>query len=175
MKFLPGPGIGGHCIPLDPHYLIWKSRLHGYEPRFMALAEQINSGMPREVLALVTEALNDHTRPLRGSRILMVGVAYKPDIDDVRESPALELIQLLQAKGAVVDYFDPYVPRLQLEQQTLSSCTPDFQTVYDCGIVVTHHTTGVDYQALCDQIPLWVDTRNALRGCRVSPGQVVWL
>lgn len=177
MKFLPGPGIGGHCIPLDPHYLIWKSRLHGYEPRFMALAEQINSGMPREVLQLIMEALNDAGLPLKGSKILIIGVAYKSDVDDMRESPALELIQLLWAKGAEVSYFDPYIPQFELEGRTLHALPEplgDLST-YDCGVVITHHHHGVDYQAFCEQLPLLVDTRNALRQCQPARARIVWL
>jgi UDP-N-acetyl-D-glucosamine dehydrogenase len=177
MKFLPGPGIGGHCIPLDPHYLIWKSRLHGYEPRFMALAEQINSSMPREVLQLVMNALNDQGLPLKGTRILLAGVAYKSDIDDMRESPALELIQLLWAKGASVDYLDPYIPTFELEGQTLKSISATAENLrqYACAVVVTHHRRGLDYQALCDNLPLLVDTRNALRSCQIQNTHVVWL
>jgi UDP-N-acetyl-D-glucosamine dehydrogenase len=175
MKFLPGPGIGGHCIPLDPHYLIWKSRLHGYEPRFMALAEQINSAMPREVLQLIMEALNEHSLPLKGSKVLVIGVAYKSDVDDMRESPALELIQLLWSKGALVDYFDPYIPQFELEGQTLRSVSFEQLGDYACGVVVTHHRQGVDYQALCNHLPLLVDTRNALRDCQPARARIVWL
>jgi UDP-N-acetyl-D-glucosamine dehydrogenase len=175
MKFLPGPGIGGHCIPLDPHYLIWKSRLHGYEPRFMALAEQINSAMPREVLQLIMEALNDHSLPLKGSKVLVIGVAYKSDVDDMRESPALELIQLLWSKGALVDYFDPYIPQFELEGQTLRSVSFASLGDYACGVVITHHRQGVDYQALCNHLPLLVDTRNALRDCQPARARIVWL
>lgn len=175
MKFLPGPGIGGHCIPLDPHYLIWKSRLHGYEPRFMALAEQINSAMPREVLQLIMVALNDHSLPLKGSKVLVIGVAYKSDVDDMRESPALELIQLLWSKGALVDYFDPYIPQFELEGQTLRSVSFASLGDYACGVVITHHRQGVDYQALCNHLPLLVDTRNALRDCQPARARIVWL
>jgi len=175
MKFLPGPGIGGHCIPLDPHYLIWKSRLHGYEPRFMALAEQINSAMPREVLQLIMEALNDHGLPLKGSKVLVIGVAYKSDVDDMRESPALELIQLLWSKGAQVDYFDPYIPQFELEGQLLHSVSLTDLSAYACGVVVTHHRQGVDHQMFCDQLPLLVDTRNALRDCQPARARIVWL
>lgn len=174
MKFLPGPGIGGHCIPLDPHYLIWKSRLHGYEPRFLALAEQINASMPREVLQLIIDALNQQARPLKGSRVLIVGVAYKPDVDDVRESPALELIQLLWQKGADVSYLDPYVPTLQLAGRLLQSVSIQTLAPVDLGVIITHHS-NIDYQALCHHIPLWVDTRNALRRCDLSQNQVIWL
>ncbi|PIQ23063.1 UDP-N-acetyl-D-glucosamine dehydrogenase [bacterium (Candidatus Blackallbacteria) CG17_big_fil_post_rev_8_21_14_2_50_48_46] len=177
MKFLPGPGIGGHCIPLDPHYLIWKSRLHGYEPRFMALAEQINSGMPREVLQLIVEALNGIKKSLNGSKILILGVAYKPDIDDVRESPALELIQLLWSKGAQVAYYDPFVSELQIEKQRLNSIeiSEGLLKTFDCGVVITHHSKGVDYSQFCKEIPLWVDTRNALRECQTENTHILWL
>lgn len=175
MKFVPGPGIGGHCIPLDPHYLIWKSRIHGYEPRFMALADQINSAMPREVVQLAMEALNDEGKSLRGSRVLALGVSYKADVDDERESPALQIIPLLQQKGAVVDYHDPYVPAFNIESQKMHSCelTPATLAGYDLGLILTGHRK-LDYDLLGEHLSLIIDTRNMMRD-RPARGRVVFL
>ena len=115
MAFYPGPGIGGHCIPLDPHYLSWKARQHGFDSRFIGLAEEVNSRMPDHVVQLVTDGLNDERKSLNGSRVLLLGVAYKKDIDDVRESPALSIIDRLRAKGADVRYHDPYVSEIRFD------------------------------------------------------------
>src|SRR5581483_3986771 len=114
MAFYPGPGIGGHCIPLDPHYLSWKARLHGFEARFISLAEEVNSRMPEHVVELVTQGLNKHRRSVNGSRVLMLGVAYKRDIDDVRESSALGIIEQRRKLGAEVSYHDPFTPEIRL-------------------------------------------------------------
>jgi UDP-N-acetyl-D-glucosamine dehydrogenase len=162
MKFQPGPGIGGHCIPLDPHYLIWKSRLHGYEPQFMALADQINSAMPSKVVQLVGDVLNQAGKPIKGSRILLIGVAYKPDVNDLRESPALEIAELLHLKGAQLAYLDPYIPTF--ETAGVSVPTAAELGNFDCGLILTHHRQGVDYASLVAALPLVVDTRNALAG-----------
>jgi nucleotide sugar dehydrogenase len=114
MPFYPGPGIGGHCLPSDPYYLAWRARMKGYEARFIAFADEVNGGMPAYTVQLVADALNDHGRPIRGSRILVLGVAYKPGVGDVRDSPALEIIDALLSRGAHVDYADPHVPALHV-------------------------------------------------------------
>lgn len=165
MAFYPGPGIGGHCIPLDPHYLSWKARLHGFEARFIGLAEEVNSHMPRHVVQLVQDGLNSQGKPVKGSRVLVIGVAYKRDINDVRESPALGIVDQLMHKGAEVSYHDPFIPEMTLDgrgslagiplaDETLSAC--------DCAIIVTDHT-GVDYARVLRLAPLVVDTRNVTR------------
>lgn len=176
MKFVPGPGIGGHCIPLDPHYLIWKSRVHGFEPRFMALADQINAGMPATVVQLVMEALNDDGKALKGARVLVLGVSYKSDVNDARESPAMHIIPMLQQKGARVAYHDPYVPSFALEDQpALNSQQLSAEALagYDLGLILTAHST-VDYALLGARLPLLVDTRNILRQVPVK-ARVVYL
>jgi UDP-N-acetyl-D-glucosamine dehydrogenase len=164
MPHYPGPGIGGHCIPLDPHYLSWKTRLSGYEPRFIGLASEINGGMPHHVVDLLTDALNDQNRCVRNSRILLLGVAYKPNVGDVRESPALEIIQLLQRRGARLNYCDPFVPTLAEGSLLLASqpLTPETLRESDCVLVVTHHR-DFDYEMVVREAPLVVDTRNATR------------
>ena len=165
MAFYPGPGIGGHCIPLDPHYLSWKARLHGFEARFIGLAEEVNSHMPRHVVQLVQDGLNSQGKPVKGSRVLVIGVAYKRDINDVRESPALGIVDQLMHKGAEVSYHDPFIPEMTLDgrgslagvplaDETLSAC--------DCAIIVTDHS-GVDYSRVLRLAPLVVDTRNVTR------------
>jgi UDP-N-acetyl-D-glucosamine dehydrogenase len=174
MPFYPGPGIGGHCIPLDPLYLSWKARMHGFEARFIGLAEEINSGMPNHVIELITDALNKHRKPVNGSKILIVGVAYKKDIDDVRESPALAIIKKLREKGAIVAYSDPYVTRIddeEIENVTLDRTVLAYS---DAVVIVTDHSL-FDYQYIVDNAPLVIDTRNALRGLRYSEGKVIKL
>jgi UDP-N-acetyl-D-glucosamine dehydrogenase len=167
MPFLPGPGTGGHCIPLDPLYLSWKVRLNGFETRFIALADEINRAMPRHVIALTSDALNDHGRCLRGARILVLGVAYKRDVNDVRESPALEVIRMFAEKGAVVRFADPFVPQLTLGELKLSASpvTPAELAATDCAVVVTDHSS-FDYAMIARETPLVVDVRNALRHIR---------
>lgn len=164
MKFLPGPGIGGHCIPLDPHYLIWKSRLHGFEPRFMALADQINSNMPKVVVQLLMDALNDVGKALKGSKILVLGVSYKADVDDARESPAIQIIPLLIQKGADASYHDPFVPVFDLDDTQLSSLelTAESLADFDAALVLTAHQ-AVDYALVSRCVPLILDTRNVMR------------
>lgn len=165
MPFYPGPGLGGHCIPIDPFYLSWKSKQAGIEARFIELAGYVNGQMPHFVVDKVQNALNDHSKPLRGSRVHLLGVAYKRDIDDVRESPALDIIHLLQRRGAEVSYTDPFVPVIRLEGHE-DLHTRDINTVAgaDCVIVVTDHTS-FDYPAIVEQSKLIVDTRNALKAC----------
>jgi UDP-N-acetyl-D-glucosamine dehydrogenase len=170
MPFYPGPGIGGHCIPLDPHYLSWKARQHGFDSRFIGLAEEVNSRMPEHVVTLVTDALNDERKSLNGARVLVLGVAYKKDIDDVRESPALSIIDRLRAKGADVRYHDPFVSEVRFDDAHTVAGGEPLQSVpltdeelraTDCCVIVTDHT-GVDYKNVCALSKLIVDTRNAL-------------
>ena len=172
MPFYPGPGIGGHCIPLDPHYLSWKARQHGFDSRFISLAEEVNSRMPEHVVQLVADGLNDECKPMKNSRILLLGVAYKKDIDDVRESPALSIIDRLRLKGAQVSYHDPFVKELRFDDAHIEASGEALQSVEltdeelsgtDCLIIVTDHS-GIDYQRVCSLSPLIVDTRNALNG-----------
>jgi UDP-N-acetyl-D-glucosamine dehydrogenase len=170
MAFYPGPGIGGHCIPLDPHYLSWKARQHGFDSRFIGLAEEVNSRMPEHVVTLITDALNDEQKSLKGSRVLVLGVAYKKDIDDVRESPALSIIDRLRAKGADVRYHDPFVAEVRFDDAHTQSGGEPLQSVAldddemsgsDCTVIVTDHS-GVDYKKVCALSKVIVDTRNAL-------------
>jgi len=163
MKFTPGPGLGGHCIPIDPLYLSWKLKSLNYTARFIELASEINSNMPRYTVSKIQDALNDHKKPLKGSRVLVLGVAYKPDIDDVRESPALDVIHLLQEKDAKVSYHDPFIQSLNQESISLKS-EPDLMAAVkaaDCVAIITNHS-NYDYAAILDAAKLIVDTRNAL-------------
>jgi len=172
MPFYPGPGIGGHCIPLDPHYLSWKARQHGFDSRFIGLAEEVNSRMPEHVVQLVADGLNDEQKAMKGSNVLLLGVAYKKDINDVRESPALSIIDRLRAKGANVRYHDPFVAEVRFDDahtdaggEPLSSVslTNEELQAADCVIIVTDHS-DIDYKRVCSLVPLIVDTRNALNG-----------
>ena len=172
MPFYPGPGIGGHCIPLDPHYLSWKARQHGFDSRFIGLAEEVNSRMPEHVCQLVSDGLNEERKALNGARVLLLGVAYKKDIDDVRESPALSIIDRLRAKGVEVRYHDPYVSEVRFDDahtvaggEPLRSValTDDELRAADCAVIVTDHS-GVDYRRVTELSRLIVDTRNALGG-----------
>jgi UDP-N-acetyl-D-glucosamine dehydrogenase len=163
MKFLPGPGLGGHCIPIDPHYLAWKMRGLNYKTRFIDLAGELNTEMPMFWVRKLAEALNTEGKAVRGASVLVLGVAYKRDIDDIRESPALDIIRLLEGQGARVSYFDPHVPRFQEDGQEFRSVelTPDVVAAADCVMVVTDHT-AVDYRMIKRQAQLVVDTRNAI-------------
>jgi UDP-N-acetyl-D-glucosamine dehydrogenase len=172
MAFYPGPGIGGHCIPLDPHYLSWKARQHGFDSRFIGLAEEVNSRMPEHVVQLVADGLNDESKSMKGSRVLLLGVAYKKDIDDVRESPALSIIDRLRARGAEVSYHDPFVKEVHFDDahtegggEPLASVelNDDELRDSDCVIIVTDHS-GIDYGRVTRLTSLIVDTRNALNG-----------
>jgi UDP-N-acetyl-D-glucosamine dehydrogenase len=160
MPFYPGPGLGGHCIPIDPFYLSWKSKQAGIEARFIELAGQINGQMPHFVVEKIQNALNDHTKPVRGSKVHIYGVSYKRDIADVRESPALDIMLLLQRRGALISYTDPHVPTLRLDGLELTS-TKAFEDA-DCVVIVTDHT-NFDYAGLVERAKLIVDTRNALK------------
>src|SRR5205085_5123985 len=165
--FYPGPGLGGHCIPIDPFYLTWKAREVGMSTRFIELAGEVNHSMPDYVVKRTSLALNDRGKSVKGSRILVLGLAYKPDVDDVRESPSFELIEKLEELGAHVDYHDPHVPAthkmrhydLQMRSVELS---PMNLARYDCVIIATHHS-AYDWQLIADHAKLIVDTRNALR------------
>lgn len=163
MKFTPGPGVGGHCIPLDPHYLSWKLRTLNYNARFIQLADEINSSMPAYWVTKAQDVLNEHRKPVNGSKLLILGVAYKKDIDDVRESPALDIIALLQKKGAQVSYHDPYVPRIDHDGAALTS-EPDLVRALneaDCVVIVTDHSS-YDWAMIASHARLVVDTRRAL-------------
>jgi UDP-N-acetyl-D-glucosamine dehydrogenase len=160
MPFYPGPGLGGHCIPIDPFYLSWKSKQAGIEARFIELAGQINGQMPHFVVGKIQNALNDHSKPVKGSRVHIFGVSYKRDIDDVRESPALDIMLLLKRRGALISYSDPHVPVLRLDEIELEST--DGAEGADCVVIVTDHTK-FDYTGLVKRAKLIVDTRNALK------------
>ena len=162
MKFQPGPGLGGHCIPIDPLYLSWKLKTLNYSTRFINLASEINTGMPRFTVTKVQDALNTHKKPINGSKILVLGVAYKPDIDDLRESPALDIIHLLQEKGAQVQYHDPFIPSIDNDELHLHSAV-DFDKAVkeaDCVVIVTNHSL-YDYNSIIRDAKLVFDARNA--------------
>ena len=164
MPFYPGPGLGGHCIPIDPFYLSWKTRQAGIEARFIELAGYINAQMPHFVVDKVQNALNEQAKPLKGSRIHVMGVAYKRDIDDLRESPALDVMHLLKRRGALLSYSDPYIPQLAVDGVELCAVAPETAAAAaDCVVIVTDHS-AFDYPALLQQARLIVDTRNALKG-----------
>ena len=163
MPFYPGPGLGGHCIPIDPFYLSWKTKQAGIEARFIELAGYINGQMPHFVADKVQNALNEAAKPVKGSKIHVMGVAYKRDIADMRESPALDVMMLLQRLGGIVTYSDPYVPRLHLEGVGLDSLPESAAGDADCVVIATDHA-AFDYAALVERSRLIVDTRNALKG-----------
>jgi UDP-N-acetyl-D-glucosamine dehydrogenase len=163
MPFYPGPGLGGHCIPIDPFYLSWKTKQAGIEARFIELAGYINGQMPQFVADKVQNALNDQGKPVKGTRIHILGVAYKRDIDDLRESPAIDVMLLLRRRGAQVSYTDPHVPRMALDGLELRSLPEAAAGDADCVVIVTDHSS-FDYAALVERAPLIVDTRNALKG-----------
>ncbi len=176
MPFYPGPGLGGHCIPLDPYYLAWKLRTLDYTARFIELAGEVNAAMPRHVVEMVADALNGRRLAVNGAAVLLLGVAYKPNVADTRESPALDIARLLRAKGATVAYHDPYVPTLPLGEETLASVPLDAArlSAADCAVVVTAHGC-IDWAQVAAHAGLIVDTRNALGGRTTRPGQVVRL
>jgi UDP-N-acetyl-D-glucosamine dehydrogenase len=176
MKFTPGPGIGGHCIPLDPHYLAWKMRTLNYKTRFIDLASEINSHMPEWVVQKVADALNEVRKAVRGSRILVLGVAYKRDIDDVRESPALDVIRLLEERGAHVVYHDPHVPSFREDGHEVHGVelTDALLAGVDAAVVITDHK-AVDYQRIVDRCGLVVDARNVTSKLRPGKARLVAL
>lgn len=178
MPFYPGPGLGGHCIPIDPFYLTWKAREYGQHTKFIELAGQVNTAMPHYVVERVIEALNSRRKPLNGSKILVLGLAYKPNVDDDRESPSYELMNLLSGRGAVVAYHDPYVPVIKPTREHphwsgTKSVAWNRETIsgFDLVLLATNHAC-VNYQELADWSPCIVDTRNALATVPTKPGQV---
>ena len=176
MPFYPGPGLGGHCIPVDPFYLSWKARSNGFEARFIELAGMVNGYMPKHVVGKVSDALNDREQSVKGSRILVVGVAYKPDVSDTRESPALEIIHLLRERGAHVYYHDPHVPELTVDGVGLKSCDlrPSTVSEQDCVVIVTNHS-AIDYKFLAKEAALIVDTRNATKDVAFGRDKIIKL
>jgi UDP-N-acetyl-D-glucosamine dehydrogenase len=178
MPFYPGPGLGGHCIPVDPYYLSWKAREYDFATRFIELAGEINTAMPYNVVDALVSALNSHEKSVKGSKILLLGVAYKKDVDDLRESPSLKLLELLTARGAVLDYNDPYFPALfkmrHYDYSNMKSVelSPQRLASYDCVLIATDHTT-YDYEAIVRNSKLVVDTRNATRHVKQNREKVV--
>jgi len=169
MPFYPGPGLGGHCLPSDPYYLSWKVRLSGYEPRFIAFADEINTQMPAYVVQMVTDALNDVRRSVRDSRVLALGVAYKANVGDTRDSPALEILDLLLRKGALVSYHDPFVPSVTVNGIRLDCVAwPADVAAYDAVVVLTAHP-GYDWPAIVGRARLVLDTRNATKDVASAP------
>ena len=169
MPFYPGPGLGGHCIPIDPFYLSWKAKQTGFEPRFIELAGQVNASMPHFVVDTIVDALNVQRKPLNGSHVLISGIAYKRDIDDIRESPALDVMGILREKGARLSYYDPFVPTLSsrawpgnYELKSVASLSAATLADVDCVAILTEHR-AVDYSALASAARLVVDTRNAIK------------
>jgi UDP-N-acetyl-D-glucosamine dehydrogenase len=178
MKFTPGPGLGGHCIPIDPLYHSWKMKSFNYNARFIELASEINTNMPRYVVSRVMEALNDRSKALKGSKVLVLGAAYKPDIDDMRESPALDVIGLLRNKGAIVEYHDPYIPHIHHEHDgwQMDSVKDLMKAVKDSDavVIVTNHK-DYDYKAIVESAKFVFDTRNATRKVAKDSEKVVRL
>jgi len=174
MPFYPGPGLGGHCIPIDPLFLSWKAKLNGFEPRFIELASEINRLMPEHVVSRVADALNERQKCVRGSKILILGVSYKRDVSDTRESPAHDIIKQLKAKGAEVLYNDPYVPSLKLEEISLRSANlaDELLRSIDCAVVVTDHSS-YNYLWILANTKLLIDTRNATRGITNGKEKIV--
>jgi UDP-N-acetyl-D-glucosamine dehydrogenase len=172
--FYPGPGLGGHCIPIDPFYLSWKAKEYDFSTRFIQLAGEVNTAIPHHVVERIGDALNDRAKSIRGSKVLVLGVAYKRDVDDVRESPALEIMELLQHRGAVLSYHDPYIPRLHkmraydFSNMSSTELSEDLLKSQDVALITTDHT-NFDYQWIVDHAPLIVDTRNATR--KVTKGR----
>jgi UDP-N-acetyl-D-glucosamine dehydrogenase len=178
MAFYPGPGLGGHCIPIDPFYLTWKAREYGQNTRFIELAGEINTAMPEYVVHRLADALNDRSRPIKGSRVLILGLAYKPNVDDERESPSYVLMDLLESRGAVTAYHDPYVPVIKQTREHghragMRSVGWNRESLqhFEAVVIATDHA-GVNYQELADWVPCIVDTRNAMVGIKIKPGQV---
>ena len=169
MPFYPGPGLGGHCIPIDPLYLEWKSKIDGFESRFIGLADKVNSGMPRFVVTRAMELLNERGKAMRGSKVHVLGVTYKKDISDSRESPALEVIKLLAGLGAEVTYSDPYVSSLRLERRSIDAVKPTREVLAACDLamIITNHT-AFDYPDIVRNAPVVFDTRNATDGMKAK-------
>jgi UDP-N-acetyl-D-glucosamine dehydrogenase len=176
LRFEPGPGLGGHCIPVDPHYLSWKLRTLNYTARFIELAGQVNSEMPHYVVDKIVNALNDESKPVRGRKFLILGVAYKRDVGDVRESPALDIMRLLEQRGGVLQYHDPHVPSLRIDGCPLASVslTPDLLSASDCVVLVTDHS-AMDLALVARHASLIVDTRNAFASVPQARARIVKL
>jgi len=179
MAFYPGPGLGGHCIPIDPFYLTWKAREYGQNTKFIELAGEVNTAMPLHVVNRTADALNTHKKPVNGSRILILGLAYKPNVDDDRESPSYVLLDLFKARGADMSYYDPYVPVIRPTREHphwagTRSVSWNRETVsgFDAVVIATNHKE-VNYQELADWAPCIIDTRNAMATLKTAPGQVV--
>lgn len=176
--FYPGPGLGGHCIPIDPFYLTWAARKYGFYTRFIELAGEINTTMPAYVLERIADALNERSKAIRGSKIILLGMAYKKDVDDCRESPGLELLTLLLRRGAAVHYNDLFIPRLPpsrrhpILEMTSQELTSECLRTGDCVVIVTDHST-YDWDQIVRHAPLVVDTRNATRDVRDKEGRVI--
>ncbi len=178
MPFYPGPGLGGHCIPIDPFYLTWKAREYGQNTRFIELAGEINTAMPEYVVHRVADALNDHQKAVKGSKVLLVGLAYKPNVDDERESPSYVLMEMLKQRGATVAFYDPYVPVIRPTREHAhwtgtksTGWSKEIVAGYDAVLIATNHA-NVNYQELADWAPLIIDTRNAMATIKTKPGQV---
>ena len=180
MPFYPGPGVGGHCVPVDPYYLFWKSREYDFYPRFIELAAELNQGMPYHVLSKISEALNSRGKTLQQAKVLILGVSFKPDVDDARNAPAQRVIELLLSGGARVSYNDPYIDHFSVgkdvfypEEQTLTSTplTEELLRSQDCVVIVAGHR-AYDYQWIVDQAPTVVDTMNATRGVKSKGGMI---
>ena len=176
MPFYPGPGLGGHCLPVDPNYLAWKLRTLNYSAKFIQLAEEVNLGMPAHVVGKVADALNEDGKPIKGSKILVLGVSYKADVGDPRDSPALDVIDLLREKGALVQYHDPYVPSVDVNGRSMESSPLEAEGLHasDCVVVATAHAR-YSWQWIVDHSRLVVDTRNATRGVNSNGGRIVKL
>ena len=167
MPFYPGPGLGGHCIPIDPLYLSWKLKTLDYKARFIELADEVNSSMPEYVIALISDALNEKAKSIKNSKILILGMAYKKDIDDLRESPALDVYEFLESRGAKVSYFDPFVPQFRWKNGIIKSKSLSDKLIksQDCVVILTAHS-NVDYKSIVKNANLVIDTRNATKGIR---------
>ena len=174
MPFYPGPGLGGHCIPVDPHYLSWKLKTLDYNARFIELAGEINGAMPDFVVSRISDALNGVKKSIKGSKILILGVSYKKDVEDVRESPALDVISILKNKGALVSYHDPYVPALEENELNLKSVKLTEKNLQsaDCVVIATDHT-AFDYKFIVKNSKIIIDTRNATKN--ISSKKIVKL
>ena len=180
MPFYPGPGLGGHCIPIDPFYLTWKAREYGRHTRFIELAGEINAKMPEHVVNKLTVALSrQQKKALNGSKVLIVGIAYKRNVDDMRESPSLVLMELLRDHGATFDYYDPYIPvvpetrdHAQFAGMESIEWTGEKLAAYDVALIATDHD-NIDWQLLVDNAPLIIDTRNALKNIQLTDGHMI--
>ena len=175
--FYPGPGLGGHCIPIDPFYLTWLARCHGMTTRFIELAGEVNTSMPQYVIDRLAAALNEHAKPIKGSKVCVLGVAYKKDVDDARESPAFTLIELLHKNGAVVSYNDPHIPSLPRTRHFRmamdgSPLTAEFLAAQDCVLIATDHS-AYDYDFIVRHAKLVVDTRNATKNVQTMREKII--